>query len=370
MENVTLSEAEVKEIESEEQQTQQRIAENKEKAKTSEGLRNIITQTQSKERFDTVLKGFQAAEEEGEGEEAAEATAETEKPEDTEEQETAETEQQEEAEDTAGEPESDEGEEEPADQEDSDQYPEWLQEKLAEIDEDIDISDEEQLQKTFTNLVEDSKALAKEREANQVVYDLFENHDELVELAQHMHKGDSFMVALARTVDLDKAQKELEADNPEEFKEMLRAQVEREQKLKEAEKKQQDLEEEFEENTEQSLENMEQFFKKEGMDEAAQDEFRSKVDTHISRLMKGKVTPEFLEVLHKGLNYEVDVEKAKEKGKVEGKNAKIKAERTKKKGDGLPNVKGGGPKETKKPDASRGKRALTNIVTSSKSTFG
>lgn len=253
-------------------------------------------------------------------------------------------------------------------EEEASALPEAVTNTLKEAFPDKDFSDAEELQGTIEQLVGDSQALKAEREANAKVYDLFENSEELVQVARHMDSGKSFLEALALTVDFNDTMGELKEEDPEEYKKVLKAQALREAELERRQAEQKAMEKEFRDNEEASQQNISSFQQEKGMDDKTKDEFLGKINDHFSNIVRGNITPEFLEMMYKALNYEVDMEKAQEEGKIRGRNEKINAKKRERVGDGLPQIRGG--KERKpKPQASSGKRALAAMVLNSKSTF-
>ena len=64
-----------------------------------------------------------------------------------------------------------------------------------------------------------------------------------------------------------------------------------------------------------------------------------------------KITPEMLTMFYKAMSYDNDVAKADSEGEIRGRNAAIEAKRiaseNTKKGDGLPNLVGGGSEPEK-----------------------
>jgi hypothetical protein len=191
----------------------------------------------------------------------------------------------------------------------------------------------------------------------------------MVQLARAMDGGTkTFMEALAATVDIPEALEEMKEDDPEQYKKVMKEQARREVALEQRASEQEEMQKKFTDNQEDSKDTISAFQKEKGMDEGQGEAFINKVGDHFENMVHGKITPEFLDIMHRGLNYEKAIEEAKEEGKIKGKNERINAEKRKKAGDGLPKTKTGKPKEAK-DEPSNGKRAIAGIVSGSKSTF-
>ena len=343
MENVTLSKEEL------EQQRQQEVVENELTDAPRKGRKfaDIVSRQ--------VPSDFEAAAEPAE--EAEEPQPEAETPEQPEPEE--ETLAQEEGEEDGQKPDS-----EPL-------LPEFLSEQIAEAFPDEKIESVEQAQELMSRVIGDAKALDAERKANDKLYQIFENSEEMVSVVREMNKGRSFLEAVAATVNIEETLSDLKEADPEQYKKVVRAQVEREKALEEQKKQQEALEKQFEENGEASRKAIDQFKKEKQIDEAQSKEFIATLNQHFDDMVAGKVTPEYLDIMHKGMSYEQDLAAAKEQGRIEGRNEKIDAEKSKKQGDNLPHLPKGPGKRAAgtEPTASKGKRALAILAANSQSDF-
>lgn len=364
MENVTVTEEEMSEREDQQRKDNQELAEKQQSA--SKRVANIIEKTSHRNRFTAPEEETEqeAAEETGEddsesGEEEQDENEDTETTsgeEDENEQTTdADTEQTGEEDDQTGAAEA--------------EIPDQIKAPLDEAFPEQETETPEQVQEQIAGLIEDSENLAEEREANQKVYEIFENSEEMVQLARKMDQGHGFLESLALTVDLEQTLSGLEEDDPEKYKEVMKAQAKREAERERQQKEQEKRQEEFEKNEEASQEIIAEFQSDKEISDEEKDEFLGTINNYFENLVKGKITPEFLEVAWKGLNFESELEKAKEQARIEGKNEKIEAEKTKKSGDNLPDINTGKSKDNDDPDASRGKKALASIVKNNNSTF-
>lgn len=249
-----------------------------------------------------------------------------------------------------------------------------MPENLREAFPDKDFDNEDDVNEVLDALLEDrdalgetKKTLESERESQQKLYDVLDNSDETVQLLRQMANGKDFFEALSSIVDIEARLSEMKEDDPEKYKQVLKEQAKREARLEQEEQQRQKLEQDYADNESASQENITTFQKEKEFDNTQKEEFLGSINKHFANIVHGKVTPDFLQVMYRGLQYEKDVEQAKEKGKIEGKNEKINAERQKKMGDGLPITRGGKPKQ--QPKASRGKRAIASIVRDNQSTF-
>lgn len=249
--------------------------------------------------------------------------------------------------------------------------PEAVSKRLAEEFPDHKIETPEQRDELIGKLISDSKNLEAERKSVEKVYDLFENSEELVNIARELNQGKSFLEALAKTVNIEETLSELKESDPEQYKKVVRAQVEREKALEEQQAKQKALEEQFAKNESISQNNIKKFEESNELTPEASKEFLGTLDKHFEDLVNGKVTLEFMDAIHKGLNYDTAVEAAKEQGRIEGRNEKINAEKAKKQGDNLPRIPKGQStsKVTDEPQVTRGKRALAKLAADSQSKF-
>jgi hypothetical protein len=346
MDNVELTEQQVNE-ESRETNGEASISENKQQ-KHSKRLADVISNSRENARFEPFRPESDEVESSGEDEGEESEEGENEPP-------------------TEEEAKEESHEEDNGDNEDNPQ-PAMQSEALREAYPDEDLSDPGRVNEIIGELVGSKKDLKAEREANEKLYDLFENSPEMVSIVRRMDQGDDIITAIASTVQIPEAIEEMKENDPEKYKKFLKAQAQRENRQERAQEKQEEFEQEFQENQEASQSNIDQFKNDQNMDDQTAEKFLGEINDHFSNIVKGKVSMDFLNLMQKALNYEQDVEKAKEQGKVEGRNAKITAEKNKKKGDGLPNINSGSPKEHSSK-ASVGKKALASVVSGNKTTF-
>lgn len=133
----------------------------------------------------------------------------------------------------------------------------------------------------------------------------------------------------------------MEEGSPE-YEELLKAEEERMAELEKSRASQQ----EFDTNIEKSLPILDEFARENGMEncDAFLDEVYAKI---LEPIFSGNYTKDVLQMLHKALNYDTDVNEAFNAGNVKGKNERIESMK-KDIGDGLPKIGGNAAKITEK----------------------
>lgn len=188
----------------------------------------------------------------------------------------------------------------------------------------------------FKNREEYDKAviehLNNEAQANQQLLGAFEENPELQAVVKDMtQNGKSFLEALHAHVDIDSLNVQPGDEN---YEEVVRAKVNRENQKKEQEKRIQELRS----NQEKTIANSVEFVKEHKLTKADESTFFNQIDKIISDLNNGLVSKETFEVFKKGMAYEKDVKSAKEVGEIAGKNTAVIIKKKKLKGDAMPKV--------------------------------
>jgi fused signal recognition particle receptor len=173
--------------------------------------------------------------------------------------------------------------------------------------------------------------IEQEVSANEELIDAFESDPQLQEVTRlAVEEGLSLEQAVAM-MDLDPGAAE---EDPEVLKAQARQEARREQIEKQAEaarEKGKQMRIAFQEKHDYSDEEMTRFLKE--------------VQTYVNGdpANGGQLPEDFLEVMHRGMRYEEDVEAAREEGETKGRNQQIneRREKKKKKGDGLPKAPDG-----------------------------
>lgn len=100
---------------------------------------------------------------------------------------------------------------------------------------------------------------------------------------------------------------------------------------------------EYRANAEASVTALQEFAKETGLSEEQAAELESYFTNELlPDIYAGKIGKEFYGLIHRGRNYEADVDGAREQGRVDGRNEKIEIEKKRLAGSGLPNGKTGG----------------------------
>ena len=109
--------------------------------------------------------------------------------------------------------------------------------------------------------------------------------------------------------------------------------------------------EEINRNEEQTYNDFEAFVAEKNLSEEQTNELNDTIGEVFENLLMKKITPEMLTMFYKAMSYDNDVAKADSEGEIRGRNAAIEAKRVAsentKKGDGLPNLVGGGSEPEK-----------------------
>lgn len=164
---------------------------------------------------------------------------------------------------------------------------------------------------------------------------------DMLEILKYVNMGYSTRVALVKA-GFDESIFQIEADDVD-AKELVRAQLEREQAIKDQEKEQKKLQK----NMELSNTNLTEFATAKGFDEAKKTTLVNQMAKIHQELLSGLVTKETLEIFSKGLNYESAVKQAAEVASIQAKNEKIVTERAKKQAATIPQLGRGIPSERK-----------------------
>lgn len=104
-------------------------------------------------------------------------------------------------------------------------------------------------------------------------------------------------------------------------------------------------------NEEQTYKDFEAFVAEHNFNEEQAQELNDTIGEVFTNLLHKKITPEMLEMFRKAMDYDNAIAKASDEGEVRGRNAAIEAKRVaseSNKGDGIPNLVGGGAEPQKK----------------------
>ena len=173
----------------------------------------------------------------------------------------------------------------------------------------------------------------KGRTVNQALIQMFDREPKFAEIARECSKGERFEVALARHYDPEELIIPEGDPDHEQWKKNLE-----EGRKRSSENK--NIIQGVQKNQGESLKVVEAFTEAKEYKNEQTVAFLGQIDELLADVYKGTITKEFLNIMHKGLNYDGAVKTAKEVGEIKGKNKKIDAFKSKKKtGDGLPVTK-------------------------------
>lgn len=241
---------------------------------------------------------------------------------------------EEEEENVSGEEEDDESDGEGEDdaeggeEEDDPEDNSWLTETLADFRESEDEDPKETVNRVVERTKELEKTLREEDEANEELYRIFEQNPQAKRMIQRLAEDYDITEAIASELDLEEIQDLMSDENAQE----KIAERKAERKLQDKEQK---------EKAKRSKKVADTFYESQGFSEEDIESFSGEIRDVITPVMQGEVTPEFLEIMHKGLNFEKEVEKAKQRTAKKITTNSKKNKKNKRKGDGLPTGKGG-----------------------------
>lgn len=185
----------------------------------------------------------------------------------------------------------------------------------------------------------------KNREANAKLLEIFNQSPELVAIIRLMNEGATFTEALPYSIDTDAI---IPVEGDPDFDAFNRNKEEGRKKRKEKDEALRQVQQ----NMDISFQSVDRFAKENGMSETQTAAFLNQVDELINNISLGKITPEILNKLNKGIMHDTIMQEETEKAEIRGRNTaiteKITKEEEKKKGDGLPAIKSASP-ETPAP---------------------
>lgn len=159
--------------------------------------------------------------------------------------------------------------------------------------------------------------LSDYEEREKALSDMFSADPRSAQFLVDMHKGEDPVVGLVRNFGIEVKDALDDPEMQERIKEANKDYVERVAKSKA-------LEEEYDSNMETTLEVLRQFQEDRGLTDEQIDEVVAKMLGVITDGVKGKFTPETLDMFLKAINHDQDVALANEEGNIAGRNAKIK----------------------------------------------
>lgn len=229
---------------------------------------------------------------------------------------------------------------------------------------DEQFDDDDQVdRKAYKHIKDLEKYRTDNREANKKVMTLFNAHPELVDALRDMDEGADFAEAIALNLDPEqrKVLREvvLADDYVPQKENWKQKKTEREAKFAEKQK----WTESYSENRKISANNLKEFATENSLDQTAMEGVAKYADQVLADVYNGKVSKQFLAMIHKAMNADAEIAKAAQVAEVKGRNAASvgKAEKADPVGDGLPDLAKGG--ETKQaPKRSEGENMVFGLV--------
>lgn len=198
---------------------------------------------------------------------------------------------------------------------------------------------------------ENEALLREELEANDVLVEIFEREPRFAQLARILFKDKnaSLDTAIYSVLGFEQTPVPDKKTDPEGYAEYLVAK-------KEHERQKQMSQQEVQTNIQQSEQVIADFQQSNKYTDDEINLIKTKAHEFTTAISQGKITPEFLEVMAKGLKFDDAVQTAARKASIEGKNEAANRAKQSRRGDGLPKAKraSGGGRPSGKPAAGSG----------------
>lgn len=173
--------------------------------------------------------------------------------------------------------------------------------------------------------------------ADKALIDLFDEHPEIIKILQDLKDGaPSLRAAIVSHYSPDEL---IAQEGDKDFEAWSKNATGRAKRLEDKRKSDTD----YETNIEASIKAIQDFAAENSLDETATNDFIGKIQGFLDDYNKGVISKEFLSLLKSGLTAKTDIETALEEGRIQGRNENIAAKKVNiDKGDGMPNISGGG----------------------------
>lgn len=208
--------------------------------------------------------------------------------------------------------------------------PEALKEFFPDADDDADL-----VSLAADRLKSVTADLDAERTASAKLAEIFEETPEMAQLARSLGSGKGFLEALASVVDLEQIVPD-PAQDPDGYRAYVRGQTERQAEDRRRQEESQKRSDQIAANQTQTKKTVESFIEQKNLSKDDWKSMGEQIDGFVSDAVEGKFSPQFLDLIHKGLNYEKAVSEARQQGEIAGKNAAAQNIQKRKAGDGLP----------------------------------
>lgn len=267
-------------------------------------------------------------------EKETEDSTEEETDEETEEEETEEEESTEE-EGTEEETEEEETEEEETEEEETEEeelnIPPWNEQLRAYFPE-REFNSNEDYQTATTELINGLHSqIDADMEANETLVQTFNDHPDILEAVRYLTKGYSSEAALAMAGILDSS---LVSEDDTNYENVVKSKLDREKAKKEAAKQQETLKA----NEKKSQAAIREFQTSRKLTDAKNKEFMGKFEAFVDRVINLDIDQEMLDFMFSGFYAKELQAKAQDQGRIQGRNEKIKINKAKKNGDGIPKL--------------------------------
>lgn len=289
---------------------------------------NIVDEPEEEEEEQETPETPESPEEEPEEEED---------PENQEEEEEDEPEEEEDHENPEEEEEEPEEEEEETETTDELVIPAW-NERLREAFPDREFNTNEDYQTATGELIESlDTQLKAENEANDLLVSSWKENPRILKINQLMLQGYPEDVAVVMAGFSSESLAELNLDDLED-KTVREKLVEMKIQNKAAKEKQAKEASQRQKNQEKSEKEITAFQTSKKLPDSRMKDFNTKVTGLIDRILNLDFDSAMIEMLYNGFYADEITKKAEEKGQIRGRNEKIKVDKSKRKGDGLPKL--------------------------------
>lgn len=215
---------------------------------------------------------------------------------------------------------------------------------------DMDLDDDE----TFAGRINDDydeseKRLKQYEDEEKSMSDFFTSSPQAFTFLSEWKKGKNPVAAMVEQYGLDFMDYLDDPEHQEELAEANKKYLDRVAKDKK-------LEDDYQKNLQKSLDQIDKAQEQNGWDDDYVNKGIENLFTIVNDAINGKISPETIELLHKGESHDDDVASAREAGIVNGKNSKIEEKlRQKNATDGAAHLGGGGSAPMPKPQPKRAK---------------
>lgn len=224
----------------------------------------------------------------------------------------------------------------------------YTKKHLSELYEGEEFADEDSIRKGFDRFVTDHKTatekLKKYSDADKITSEAIAKHPELASIITDTIKnGDLLPVAIARHLGPEALTLN---EGDEGFEQLQQVIAERRDNETNRQKRMDALKA----NQEKTIEVLKKFSADTfGEDAETQKNFFGWVDSSLSSMLEGNITPELMQKLYQGFSYEADIKEAADIAKIAGRNENIETTKMTtpktKQGDGMPDLSGANNKK-------------------------